>query len=280
MENIYTTEAHELNFSDMSYVRIKEFVDNLKSDYNSDYSKQQILAEAAVVLSLDKRKNIRDLSVRLLNFINASNKELERVKGMYDFDRQYSKTAFIAGVDEVGRGPLAGPIVGAAVVLNLNISNERDLLLGIKDSKKLSGKLREELSEIIKSKALAFSIASIDNNLIDTRGIAWCNNEIFRMSVQKLKRQPGLVLSDGYPIKNFSIPNNYIIKGDSKSANIACASIIAKVYRDNLMKEYAKLYSGYGFEENAGYGTNEHIQAIKKQGPCKIHRMTFLTNIL
>ena len=96
----------------------------------------------------------------------------------------------------------------------------------------------------------------------------------------ELQKEPKLVLTDGYPIKNFNRPNNFIIKGDAKSASIACASIIAKVYRDNLMKECSKLYSNYGFEENMGYGTQEHIQALKKYGPCKIHRMSFLRNII
>jgi ribonuclease HII len=269
-----------INFSNMSYTSIKEYFDNIKLNYNSDSLKEQELAEAAASLALDKRKNVQILSARILNFIDASNKELERVKTLYNFDRQSSKTSLLAGVDEVGRGPLAGPIVAAAVILDLNSSLDSDMLLGINDSKKLSSRTREELSSLIKSKALAYSISSLDNNLIDTCGIAWCNNEIFRMSVLELQKEPALVLCDGYPIKNFSIPSNSVIKGDAKSASIACASIIAKVYRDNLMKEYAKLYPNYGFEENAGYGSQQHIQSIKKYGPCKIHRMSFLRNII
>lgn len=280
MEDLNNIKDKFLDFSSMSYNHIKEYTDNLKSYYINNNLSEQVISETASAMSVDSRKNVQALSVKLLNFMHAYNKELSRVKAMYDFDRQYLKDSLIAGVDEVGRGPLAGPIVGAAVILDLDVLKDKNLLLGIKDSKKLSCKSREELSDIIKSKALAFSIASLDNNLIDTRGIAWCNNEIFRMSVADLEKKPALVLSDGYPIKNFSIPNSYIIKGDAKSANIACASIIAKVYRDNLMKEYAKLYPGYGFEDNAGYGTQEHIQAIKKQGPSKIHRMSFLSNII
>jgi ribonuclease HII len=269
-----------INFANMTYSSIKKYVDNIKSNYNSHILKEQDLAEAASALALDGRKNVKILSTRLRNFIDANNKELERVMTLYNFDRQYSKTSLLAGVDEVGRGPLAGPIVAAAVILDLNISLDNHMLLGINDSKRLSSRFREELSNIIKSKALAYSIASLDNNLIDTRGIAWCNNEIFRMSVLDLQKEPDLVLSDGYSIKNFSMPNNSVIKGDTKSASIACASIIAKVYRDNLMKEYSKLYPNYGFEENAGYGTQEHIESIKKYGPCKIHRMSFLRNII
>lgn len=280
MENFYSAEKHALNFAEMSYTSIKEYVDNLKLSFQGGGLNQQMLTDTAAALALDNRKNVQSLSVKLLNFIDAINKELIRVKTMYDFDRQYSKSCLIAGVDEVGRGPLAGPIVGAAVILDLNILKDRDLLLGIKDSKKLSSKSREGLSEIIKNKALAYSISSLDNNLIDSQGIAWCNNEIFRMAVLDLQKPPAVVLSDGYPIKNFSISNEYIIKGDEKSASIACASIIAKVYRDNLMKEYSKLYPAYGFDENSGYGTQHHIDVLKKNGPCKIHRMSFLTNIL
>jgi ribonuclease HII len=270
----------ELDFKAMSFANIKEYVDNLKSGYVDNTAAESIIFEAAALLGTDSRKNVQGLSVRLISFVEAYNKEIDRVRGMYGFDRKYSSTMLIAGVDEVGRGPLAGPITGAAVVLDLNAVEDKDLILGIKDSKKLSSKAREELSEVIKAKAVSYSIASLDNNLIDSRGIAWCNNEIFRMSVKQLQKQPQLVLSDGYPIKNFNISNHSVIKGDAKSACIACASIIAKVYRDNLMKEYAKAYPGYGFDDNAGYGTQEHIAAIKKNGPCNIHRMSFLTNIL
>jgi ribonuclease HII len=180
----------------------------------------------------------------------------------------------------VGRGPLAGPIVAASVILNLNYLHDRDLILGIKDSKKLSAKAREHLSDIIKSCAVSYSISELDNGSIDNYGISWCNNEVFKIAVSNLKVNPSLILSDGYAIKNISIRNEFVIKGDEKSASIACASIIAKVYRDNLMKQYAEVYPQYGFGENAGYGTEYHIEALKKYGPCKIHRMCFLKNIL
>jgi ribonuclease HII len=279
MLNIYDNQQ-ELDFAVMSYASIKEHVDGLKAGYGDNTVDETILLKTAALLGNDSRRNVQSLSVRLIGFVEASKKEIDRVRGMYDFDRKYSSTILIAGVDEVGRGPLAGPIVGAAVILDISVSKDKDLILGIKDSKKLSSKSREELSDIIKARALAYSIASLDNSLIDSQGISWCNNEIFRMSVKQLNKQPQLVLSDGYPIRNFSISNHSVIKGDAKSANIACASIIAKVYRDNLMKEYAKTYPGYGFEDNAGYGTHQHIEGIKKYGPCKIHRMSFLTNIL
>jgi ribonuclease HII len=279
MENSNKEQENFFNFSDMSFTQIKFYVDTLKSTCSStlDFG---VLTKASEILKLDKRKNVQGLSDKIMNFIDSYCKEIERVKLMYCFDKQYTGNSLLAGVDEVGRGPLAGPIVAGAVIIDLNPAKDSDLLLGIKDSKKLSCKLREELSQIIKSKAIAYSIGLLGNNTIDNRGIAWCNNEIFKIAVSDLKEKPNLVLSDGYPIKNINFKNNYVVKGDEKSASIACASIIAKVYRDNLMKDYAKLYPQYGFEQNAGYGTKDHIEAIKKYGPCEIHRRCFLNNII
>jgi ribonuclease HII len=150
----------------------------------------------------------------------------------------------------------------------------------INDSKKVSKINREKLSSIIKSYALSYAIAEIDNNTIDEKGIAWCNNQIFILSVNKLQIEPDLVLSDGYPIKNCKYRNEFTIKADEKSATVACASIIAKAYRDNLMEKNSKIYPCYGFDHNAGYGTKEHINAILENGPCPIHRKSFIRNIV
>lgn len=268
------------DFSNINYIKIKDYVEYLKEAYINYDIQCHELYRIADILKTDNRKNVHSLALKITSFLEDRNKELNRVKYMYDFDRQYLNTGYIAGVDEVGRGPLAGPIVAAAVILDLHVLDDRDLILGIKDSKKLSRKAREELSQIIKHKAISYSIGIIDNDIIDMQGISWCNNEVFKISVNKLTITPNFVLSDGYRIKNFNIRNEHVIKGDEKSASIACASIIAKVYRDNLMKEYAKAYPQYGFEDNAGYGTKEHINSIKKYGPCKIHRRCFLSNIL
>ena len=157
---------------------------------------------------------------------------------------------------------------------------DEDLILWINDSKKLNERKREELADIIKEKALAYYIASRDSKEIDERGIGVCNNEVFLEACNSLKVKPDLVLSDGYTVKGIQIPNKSVIKGDTKSACIAAASIVAKVYRDNLMKEYAEKYPHYAFEENVGYGTTKHIEGIKEYGPTEIHRMSFLTNIL
>lgn len=274
MENLNNIDFDNLKFDEIKN-KIK-FIEKNYFDIKSETNIEQIIK----LLYKDHRKNVQKLSISLQNFIEKTNKEIERVNNMYNFDKGFISNGYISGTDEVGRGPLAGPIVGASVVLNLNEANSKDIILGIKDSKKLSAKLREELSFIIKDKAISYKIVEIDNTIIDEKGIGWCNNEVLKQSTLNLDVQPSLVLSDGYAIKNINIKNEHVIKGDAKSASIACASIIAKVYRDNIMEEYSKIYSCYAFEKNAGYGTAEHIEALKQFGPCKIHRMSFLKNIL
>ncbi|MBE6068236.1 MAG: ribonuclease HII [Clostridium lundense] len=270
---------NDINFDDLKFDEIKSKIKCIEKNY-FDIKPQVNVEEIIQLLYKDHRKSVQKLSVSLQSFIEKTNKEIERVNNMYFFDKGFISNGYVSGTDEVGRGPLAGPVVGAAVVLDLNKSNSKDIILGINDSKKLSAKLREELSSIIKEKSVSYKIVEIENTIIDEKGIGWCNNEVLKQSTLNLNLQPNLVLSDGYAIKNINIKNQYVIKGDSKSASIACASIIAKVYRDNVMDNYAMNYPQYGFEKNAGYGTAEHIEALKKFGPCKIHRMSFLKNIL
>lgn len=264
------------DISSLSFKIVKEKVDeiNINEVYNSEE-----LIEIINILKSDKRKNINNLGDKLQKAKEKIENEIKRVRNMYNFDKSFENYNIIAGVDEVGRGPLAGPIVSCAVVLDLNVIDE-DLILWINDSKKLNERKREELASIIKEKALAYYIASRDSKQIDERGIGVCNNEVFFEACTNLKVKPDLVLSDGYTVKGIQIPNKSVIKGDTKSACIAAASIVAKVYRDNLMKEYAEKYPYYGFEENVGYGTTKHIEGIKEYGPTEIHRMSFLTNIL
>ena len=180
----------------------------------------------------------------------------------------------------VGRGPLAGPIVAAAVLFDSKSVEDNELILRANDSKKLSKVCRKELSIIIKERALAYTIIAIDNKQIDEKGIAWCNNQVFLESCAGLNIKPDLVLSDGYRIKNYPGLNEFVIKGDTLSISIACASIIAKVYRDELMTKYHEKYPDYRFDRNVGYGTEEHVRAIKNLGIVPIHRKSFLTKIL
>lgn len=263
------------NISETKFSDIKDYVKKFVL-LNSIEKNEEEYFVLIKELSDDKRKNVNALSKTLENKVYNFKNEVVRVRSLYDFDKGYG-VKLLAGVDEVGRGPLAGPIVSAAVILDMNYD---DLILYINDSKKVNKTTREELSEIIKAKAISYSIAEIDNKIIDEKGIGFCNNEIFKRAVSGLSVKPELVLSDGYPIKNFSLRNEFVIKGDTKSAAIACASILAKVHRDKLMEEYSKIYPHYGFESNVGYGSKEHIDSIVNHGITEIHRKSFLTNIL
>ena len=179
---------------------------------------------------------------------------------------------YIAGVDEVGRGPLAGPVVCASVIMPLD-----DIIEGVDDSKKISEKKRQALYEIIKSKAIAYSICELSQTEIDQINILNAVKKCMTDAVNGLNIKPDITLVDGVDT-NLPINAEYIVKGDSKSYTIGCASILAKVYRDNLMTEYAKEYPDYGFEKHKGYGTKVHIEKIKEIGPCKLHRKTFIKN--
>lgn len=262
--------------SDISYSRIKSILDS----FDMNNCSPETLVQLVGVMREDTRANVKRLGDRILKSMEEREREIDRVKGLYDFDTSFGQYNYVAGIDEVGRGPLAGPIVAAAVILDLKNKALPELILGINDSKKLSSKVRKELAEIIKEKAVSYSIVEMSNSKIDDLGISYCNNLAFKNCCQLLKFQPDLVLTDGYAIKDFNIKNEYIIKGDSKSASIACASIIAKVYRDELMEKYSEIYPQYGFENNVGYGSRQHIDAIKTYGICPIHRKSFLKGIL
>lgn len=229
------------------------------------------------MLRSDKRTSVNSLAETMVKTREKIKQENDRIKAMYEFDRKFGK--LVAGVDEVGRGPLAGPIVGACVILEEGPGNE-DLILGLNDSKKLSKKKREELYPIIIERAAAWAIFEHTNEDIDNLGVSFCNNNIFIGAVKGLKIKPEFILSDGYPIRGIDIRGRSIIKGDSKSACIAAASIIAKVYRDRLMEQMDRRYPGYGFDMNSGYGSAEHIHAIKTLGPCPIHRKSYIRNII
>lgn len=177
----------------------------------------------------------------------------------------------ICGVDEAGRGPLAGPVCAAAVIL------PRDLeLLGLNDSKKLTAKKRDELFDVIKEKAVAYAIALVDEKTIDEINILQATLSAMGQAIANLPVKPDLALIDGNREKDFGLPVKTVVKGDSLSANIAAASILAKVTRDRLMEELDETYPQYGFAVHKGYGTKRHYEALREYGPCPIHRMTFL----
>lgn len=202
-------------------------------------------------------------------------KEKERTEGLKEFERKYEHLGYVCGIDEVGRGPLAGPVVAAAVILPKDSQ-----ILYLNDSKKLTEKKREELYDIIMEQAVAVSLGMVSPARIDEINILQATYEAMREAIAKLPVQPAILLNDAVTIPEVIIPQVPIIKGDAKSVSIAAASIIAKVTRDRLMVEYDKMMPSYGFAKNKGYGTAEHIAALKEVGPTPIHRKTFITKFV
>lgn len=182
---------------------------------------------------------------------------------------------YIAGVDEVGRGPFAGPVVCAAVILPLE---KKNLIEGIDDSKKLKEGERERLAELIKERAIAYKICEVDNKTIDRINILQATKLCMKQAVESLNVEPDVVFVDGNFKIDISLPQRTLIKGDAISYSIGAASILAKVYRDRLMCEFDKIYPQYGFAQHKGYGTKMHRDAIREYGLCEIHRRTFIKN--
>ncbi len=203
--------------------------------------------------------------------------ELKRQALMWKYEHAAAAEGYrlVAGVDEAGRGPLAGPVFAAAVILK-----EGAVIDGINDSKKLSEKKREELFEKIKENAVAYSVYSADEKTIDDVNILNATYMAMNGAVDGLAVMPDFVLIDGNSIKNMQTPHRTVVKGDAKSISIAAASILAKVSRDRFMTEMAEKYPEYGFEKHKGYGTKAHNEAILKYGPSPIHRRTFLKKLL
>ncbi len=201
--------------------------------------------------------------------------EHERLQAMREYENRLTDVEFICGIDEAGRGPLAGPVVAGACIL------PRDLdIYYLNDSKKLSEKRREELFEIIKEKAVAWGVGIVDQTVIDEINILQATYLAMRTAIKAMGVVPGMLLNDAVTIPDVDIPQLPIIHGDAKSVSIAAASILAKVTRDHIMLEYDRIYPGYGFARHKGYGTAEHISAIKAIGPCEIHRRTFIKNFI
>ena len=202
-------------------------------------------------------------------------KEIARCEELKKYEKEYESFGYICGIDEVGRGPLAGPVVAGAVILPKDCD-----ILYINDSKKLSEKKREELYDIIMEKAVAVGIGYASHIRIDEINILQATYEAMREAISKLSVKPDILLNDAVTIPGVDIKQVPIIKGDAKSISIGAASIIAKVTRDRLMVEYDSKYPGYGFASNKGYGSAAHIAAIKEIGPCDIHRRSFITNFV
>ncbi len=202
-------------------------------------------------------------------------KELARLQTMRTYEEQYDMCTYICGIDEVGRGPLAGPVLAGAVILPKDAQ-----ILYLNDSKKLSPKRREELYDEILDVAVATGIGRAEPERIDEINILNATYEAMRMAIDQLSVRPDVLLVDAVTIPDIDIPQVPIVKGDAKSVSIAAASILAKVTRDRMMVEYDRLYPGYDFASNKGYGTKAHIEALRKLGPCPIHRNTFITKFI
>ena len=202
-------------------------------------------------------------------------KELLRLEAMKEFEQQYRDFTLICGIDEAGRGPLAGPVVAGAAILPKDCT-----ILYLNDSKKLSEKRREELYLEIQKKAVTWAVGIASPERIDEINILQATYEAMRQAVSGLKEVPSILFNDAVTIPGIDIPQVPIIKGDAKSVSIAAASVLAKVTRDHMMVEYDQLFPQYGFAKHKGYGTAAHIAAIREYGPTAIHRRTFIKNFL
>lgn len=223
----------------------------------------------------DERAGVKALVRKAETEITKRKAELERLQLMRAYENEYDMCEYICGIDEAGRGPLAGPVAAGAVILPKDAQ-----ILYLNDSKKLSVSKREELYEEIKEKAIAVGVGIVSPERIDEINILQATYEAMRIAIKKLGVTPDILLNDAVTIPGVEIKQIPIIKGDAKSVSIAAASIMAKVTRDRIMEEYDKMYPEYGFAGHKGYGSAAHIEAIKTYGPSPIHRKTFIKNFI
>ncbi|MDE6700005.1 MAG: ribonuclease HII [Acetatifactor sp.] len=223
----------------------------------------------------DERTGAQKLVQAAKKRLQALAKERARIDNLKRYEREYADYAYICGIDEAGRGPLAGPVVAGAVILPKNCD-----ILYINDSKQLSEKKREELYTVITEQAVAWAVGYASPERIDEINILQATYEAMREAVGKLSPAPDILLNDAVRIPGVDIPQVPIIKGDAKSISIGAASIIAKVTRDRMMEEYDGIFPEYGFAGNKGYGSSAHIEALKKNGPTPIHRKSFIKNFV
>ena len=227
--------------------------------------------ELAMRFRTDERAGVQKLVASYEKKYNAYLNELKRTDRMYAFEQKYADCRYICGIDEVGRGPLAGPVVACACVLPKD-----EYILYLNDSKQLSEKKREALYDEIMEKAVSVACGMADQDVIDDINILNADYEAMKQAISKLTVKPDILLNDAVTIPGVDIRQVPIIKGDTLSASIAAASIVAKVTRDRMMVEYDSIYPGYDFASNKGYGSAKHIEAIKSLGPCPIHRRSFI----
>ena len=250
---------------------MSESIQEIKAKLQAaDYNK---LPELFLAYENDDRKGVIQAIEAAKKRLFALEKEIERTENLKVYEKKYASYSYICGIDEVGRGPLSGPVVAGAVILPKNCD-----ILYINDSKKLSEKKREELYDIIMERAVAVGLGYSTPARIDEINILQATYEAMREAIDKLSVTPDILLNDAVTIPEVSIRQVPIIKGDAKSISIGAASIVAKVTRDRLMVQYDEVYPMYGFASNKGYGAQTHIEALKKYGPCPIHRKSFITH--
>lgn len=225
--------------------------------------------------STDERSGVKKLVESAEKRLFALEQEKQRIYELQRYEREYADFPYVCGIDEVGRGPVAGPVVACAMILPKDCD-----ILYINDSKKLSEKKREELYDVITSKAIAWGIGMVSSERIDEINILQATYEAMREAISNLKVKPDVLLNDAVTIPEVDIMQVPIIKGDAKSISIGAASIVAKVTRDRLMVEYDKEYPGYDFAGNKGYESPKHAEGLRNLGPCPIHRRTFIKKYL
>ncbi len=233
--------------------------------------KPEEIAKYIEVYHNDNRKGVQSILLSARKKMERYHQEAERLEGLLQFEHMHPEAEYICGIDEVGRGPLAGPVVAGAVILPKDCR-----IMYINDSKKLSPQKRKMLDQEIREKAVAVGIGIVSQDVIDEINILQATYEAMRQAISNLKVQPDLLLNDAVHIPEVDIPQVSIIKGDARSMSIAAASIVAKVFRDHMMEDYDKIYPGYHFASNKGYGSRDHMDAIRELGMCPIHRKTFV----
>ena len=233
------------------------------------------LMEFVQAYESDSRAGVQKLVETARKRFDKLQQEKIRTESLKKYEKEYDNYTYICGIDEVGRGPLAGPVVAAAVILPKDCD-----ILYINDSKKLTAAKRDELYDVIMEKAVSVGIGMASHERIDEINILQATYEAMRQAIKKLDPAPDLTLNDAVTIPGVDIKQVPIIKGDAKSISIGAASIVAKVTRDRMMVEYDRIYPGYGFASNKGYGSAEHIKALKEIGPSPIHRASFIHNFI
>lgn len=251
----------------------EEKISVIKSAFQAASSDR--LPELISAYQADERSGVQALIVSAQKKLQALEKEKQRTEILKKFEKEYAAFGYLCGIDEVGRGPLAGPVVAGAVILPKDCD-----ILYLNDSKQLSEKKREELYDVIMDKAVSVGLGFSSPERIDEINILQATYEAMREAVSKLSVQPDVLLNDAVTIPGLPMKQVPIIKGDAKSVSIAAASIVAKVTRDRMMVEYDSIFPEYGFASNKGYGAAAHIEALKKYGPCPIHRRSFITHFV